>query len=103
METPTKKKNLFLHSICISTFIMNAKQLIFWVLFAVVIVGALNWGLVAINGDKTNLVKRISMGNKLVERSIYASVGVSAVALIGLTIAFEAERAKAEKNFARRA
>ena len=82
---------------------MESKHIIFWILNSIVLAGALNWGLVAINGDKTNAVKAISMGNKTFERAAYGVVGASAVALIVMTIAFEAGRAKAEKEHRLRA
>ena len=50
-----------------------------------VIVGALNWGIVAINPDY-NLVEKISMKNKTVERVIYGLVALGGLTLVIMMI-----------------
>lgn len=51
-----------------------------WVL---VIIGALNWGLVGLNPD-WNLVNLILGGLPIVERIVYVLVGLSGVAMLAM-------------------
>ena len=58
-------------------------ELIYNLYILLVLIGALNWGLVAIN-PKYNIVDNIP--NEVVKRVIYAVIGVSALILIATRI-----------------
>ena len=56
-------------------------KIIWMISIILVIIGGVNWGLVAINPDY-NLVEIISMKNKMFERLIYSIVSIAALTLI---------------------
>ena len=62
---------------------------ILWIISIIlVIIGSLNWGLVAMNPDY-NLVEKISFKNKTLERFIYSVVGLAGIALVFMMIYYK--------------
>lgn len=59
---------------------MKKMNVIDWIAFVLVIVGALNWGLVGF--FQFNLVDTLVGGIEIIPRIIYAIVGVAAIYLI---------------------
>lgn len=59
---------------------MCALHKIAWIL---VIVGALNWGVIAAFGDSWNLVYRLLGAWPMAERLVYGLVGLSALFMLG--------------------
>lgn len=55
-------------------------KFIYWILFAILIVSAINWGLVGLFGENTNLVRLVSFNNVDIERGIYIVIGAAGVA-----------------------
>lgn len=57
---------------------MARMKILDWVAFGLVTVGAVNWGLIAIN-PTWNLVSLVTMNLTWLERSIYGFVGVAGI------------------------
>jgi uncharacterized membrane protein YuzA (DUF378 family) len=60
---------------------VSVEQVITYVVLALVLVGALNWGVHAVNPD-FNVVKLLSMKNEMVEKSVYGLVALAAVVVV---------------------
>lgn len=55
---------------------MASKSVIDWIALILVIIGGLNWGLIAIGGDGWNVVGALG---SLIARIVYALVGLAAL------------------------
>ena len=82
----------------------SANSVLYIILLIIVIVGALNWGAVALNNERTNpqgcggFVGRI-FKTKSQQKVVYGIVGVSGVLLIGLSLFDAAEKNKKKKLY----
>ena len=65
---------------------MKGIHFLYWLIFTVLLFGALNWGLIALTNNRFNLVRFLSMGNRGFERVIYGLAGAAGVAGIVLLV-----------------
>lgn len=65
------------------------KNILFWITLILVVVGAIIWGLVAVNPNY-NLVERF-IGNEMIKRAIYGAVGVSGILVLIIAL-WEAQK-----------
>jgi uncharacterized membrane protein YuzA (DUF378 family) len=60
---------------------MSAEKVVTYLLVALVLVGALNWGVHAVDPE-LNLVKLLTMNHELAQKVVYGLVALSAVGVI---------------------
>lgn len=60
---------------------MSAEQVVTYVLVGLVLVGALNWGVYAVDPE-FNLVKLLTMNHDLAQKVVYGLVALAAVGVV---------------------
>ena len=62
----------------------QAWMIAYWAIYILVVVAALNWGLVALSDGKFNLVNMVSFENPMIEKGLYIIVGAAGLGAIAL-------------------
>ena len=66
---------------------MNSNRTLFQICLVIVIIGAINWGLVALD-EKNDLIRSLFPNQKMIQSILYASVGIAGIVASYIWLSF---------------
>ena len=66
---------------------MNSSRILFQICLVIVIIGAINWGLIALD-EKNDLIRCLFPNQQLIRSILYACVGIAGIAASYIWLSF---------------
>jgi uncharacterized membrane protein YuzA (DUF378 family) len=66
---------------------MNSRRILFQICLVIVIIGAINWGLVALD-EKNDLIRCLFPNQRMIQSLIYACVGIAGIVASYIWLSF---------------